>query len=639
MKSPPSGFEGNSSSKELSRISPKNLTNEPVYAKIECTLDKANYAGELYLFSFHIGFYCEITQPPIKIPLENIYQTSLKNFSVKKVFIIRTNQGVKYVFSRFNLAKMKDFKFISDSHITARKEAARKSEFLSTSTSKAHSQHTQRTNSSSESEFISMTSSSTFSHEDSFESSFGGIQSFNSPLSLTSDKRKDESVTELFNMTPQEFIYLEEEFIFLNKDYPVICVLTESSFLFRRLSSLDVPQYTIPLKEIERIEKEDFMLFHGITFFVGKSQSLSFGRLGKVDDVYGILQMVIKDLSSKEEKNDQENLLGMSMDLNDVPTCLSRDEFSGVLTDFGSAFSVYECFTKELIKPLSFPQGKSLGDIFSLCFSDDSQLLEKYHSERGDIEQKIEKWRPTKDGGSLRGQRTFMCKTPVKFFFGKKYPYTEYQKYAFLRINGVLTLMLQFSSQISGVPTGEAFRAEALIVCTEQQKSAKSSVQMEAYGYVQFLRSVLMKNKILRTTLDTELPEGYKRIGELMTAEILSKSNRVEEKKIDESVAPNLPLSGENMRPICVKKLPGKIEYYGNFCCAFIIILFSCRCLYILVFSFFNLDNIGRGVLLIDFLSLLVYTFFFLFIIVYFKGILLGSFMCLKSVRDYPFVS
>lgn len=210
-----------------------------------------------------------------------------------------------------------------------------------------------------------------------------------------------------------------------------------------------------------------------------------------------------------------------------IPSAASFDAFSQITTDYSSAFSDYSCFVKEITEPAKLGVGKGVLDIFGLCFDDDCSVLADYHAERKDVDQKWEPWRATLDGGAFRGQRQFTCTTPVKAMMGKPYAFIEYQRYAFLKIDGVLTLILQFSSQVPGVMFGDAFRAESVGVFTQSGSGESAEVTMRAYGYVQFMRNVWVKGRILSTTLDNELPEGYKMLKRLITAAVNRKQTVV----------------------------------------------------------------------------------------------------------------
>lgn len=201
-----------------------------------------------------------------------------------------------------------------------------------------------------------------------------------------------------------------------------------------------------------------------------------------------------------------------------IPSADSLDAFSKVVTDYGTAFSDFSCFEKEILAPVALPPGKSVLDVFATCFDDGAAVLEEYHRDRKDTEQKWEPWRPTKDGGVFRGQRQFTCTTLVKAMMGKPYAYVEYERYAFFTIGGCPTLAVQFSSQIAGVMFGDAFRAEALTVFTQSGSGSDAAVSMRALGHVQFLKNVWVKSKILSTSLNVELPEGYKTLANMIVS-------------------------------------------------------------------------------------------------------------------------
>ncbi|KAG5508197.1 hypothetical protein JKF63_05452 [Porcisia hertigi] len=207
-----------------------------------------------------------------------------------------------------------------------------------------------------------------------------------------------------------------------------------------------------------------------------------------------------------------------------MPAVASMDAFSEVETEYGSAFSDFSCFGREVITPVKLCTGKGVLDVFGVCFDDGTALLEDYHTERKDTEQKWEAWRPTKDGGVFRGQRQFTCKTLVKAMFGRPYKMIEYQRYALFKVSGVPTLAVQFSSQVPGVTFGEAFRVEALVTFTQAGSGASAEVTMHAFGHVQFLKSVWAKSRILSTTMETELPEGYGAFAKMLAAKVAEQS-------------------------------------------------------------------------------------------------------------------
>ncbi|KAG8341191.1 hypothetical protein TRVL_07982 [Trypanosoma vivax] len=196
-------------------------------------------------------------------------------------------------------------------------------------------------------------------------------------------------------------------------------------------------------------------------------------------------------------------------DISKFPLVDSLDDFSKVLTDYGSAFSDFSCFKKELIESISLPTGTTLLDVFKMCFDDDASLLTDYHADRGDTDQKWEAWRPALSGSpTFSGQRKFTCTTTVKFMMHRKCAFTEYQRYAFLNVDGCEpTLLVQFSGQAEGVMFTDSFRAETLLIF----KESDCIVNMRVLGYVQFLRSVWVKTKIENASLDEEMPACYRR--------------------------------------------------------------------------------------------------------------------------------
>ncbi|EKG00015.1 hypothetical protein TCSYLVIO_009057 [Trypanosoma cruzi] len=196
------------------------------------------------------------------------------------------------------------------------------------------------------------------------------------------------------------------------------------------------------------------------------------------------------------------------------PVVDSLQEFSKVLTDYGTAFSDFSCFTRELIDPIVLPKGKTVLDVFKVCFDDNASLLEEYHRDRKDSNQKWEPWRPAQTGSpQFSGQRVFTCTTTIKALVSKSCPFTEYQRYAFMNVGGhEPTLVVQLSGQAEGLMYADAFRAEALLVFTQSD----SGVAMRVFGYIQFLRDVWVKGKILRTSLDNEMPICYRKLGSML---------------------------------------------------------------------------------------------------------------------------
>ncbi|KAH9599275.1 VASt domain [Trypanosoma melophagium] len=202
-------------------------------------------------------------------------------------------------------------------------------------------------------------------------------------------------------------------------------------------------------------------------------------------------------------------------DVSKFPVVDSLNEFSKVLTDYGTALSDFSCFTKELMDPVVLPEGKTVLDVFKVCFDDGTSLMEEYHRDRKDTDQKWELWRPALTGSPpFSGQRLFTCTTIIRALVAKSCPFTEYQRYAFMNVGGrEPTLVVQFSGQASGVMFADAFRAEALLVFAQND----SKLTMRAFGYIQFLRDVWVKGKILRTSIDNEMPECYRGLSSMLT--------------------------------------------------------------------------------------------------------------------------
>jgi hypothetical protein len=194
--------------------------------------------------------------------------------------------------------------------------------------------------------------------------------------------------------------------------------------------------------------------------------------------------------------------------LDSFPRVTSLDEFSKVLTDFGTGLSPVSCFVKEISPEKDLPKGFTILDVFKELFDDETSFLDEYHEQRQDTARTWEPWRPALPGSPAAcGQRKLLCTTIIRAVFATACPFTEFQRYGFMVIDGVPTLAVQFSGQAVGVMFSDAFRAESLIIL--RQDPSKGCVTVRVLGHIQFLRSVWVKGKILSTALDVEMPECY----------------------------------------------------------------------------------------------------------------------------------
>nr|CAJ2470555.1 unnamed protein product [Leishmania braziliensis] len=306
--------------------------------------------------------------------------------------------------------------------------------------------------------------------------------------------------------------------------------VTQNFILF--VSPMMESRIEIKFSDVEKIEKEQkLVLLDGFYVQLKSGSSLSFSNFTSRDAALNVIESTFQ--ASKAQQNGTKKDTGVSGPLvfktttseNDegkIPAVASMDAFSQVETEYGSALSDFSCFEKEVITPVKLCTGKGVLDVFGVCFDDDTALLEDYHTERKDTCQKWESWQPTKDGGTFRGQRQFTCTTLVRAMMGKPYAYVEYQRYALFKVSGTPTLAVQFSSQVSGVMFGDAFRVEALVMFTQVGSGASAEVTMRVFGYVQFLKNVWVKGRILSTTMDTELPEGYKTLAKMICGRVKS---------------------------------------------------------------------------------------------------------------------
>ncbi|EPY25006.1 hypothetical protein STCU_06890 [Strigomonas culicis] len=303
--------------------------------------------------------------------------------------------------------------------------------------------------------------------------------------------------------------------------------LTDSFALF--YSPMMEESVQVSFTDIESIEKERKMtILDSITIKVKGGKSVSFTNFISRDAFFNALEerfeQIKKTKEKTKEKEDEDADSGPLVfktttaenDISKLPTAATLNDFSSIVTQYGTALSNYTCFEKEVITPVEMPTGKTVMDVFGMCFDDGTPLLEKYHADRKDTDQKWENWRPV-EGKSLCGQREFSCTTPVKAMMGKLYSYYEYERYALLNVGGTPTLMVQFSSQLPGVMFGTAFRSEALATFSQTGSGAEAKVTMRAFAYVQFLKSVLVKGRINSTTI-SELGEGYTKLSKMIFA-------------------------------------------------------------------------------------------------------------------------
>ncbi|PBJ77482.1 hypothetical protein BCY84_06311 [Trypanosoma cruzi cruzi] len=284
----------------------------------------------------------------------------------------------------------------------------------------------------------------------------------------------------------------------------------------------------ISFRDVQSIEKEQtMMILDGVVIKLIDNETHSFTSFVSRDAAFNILTHffnVTKTLSTQPQNlphSLQENCTNSGFitktsepNVSGFPVVDSLQEFSKVLTDYGTAFSAFSCFTRELIEPIVLPKGKTVLDVFKVCFDDNASLLEEYHRDRKDSNQKWEPWRPAQTGSpQFSGQRVFTCTTTIKALVSKSCPFTEYQRYAFMNVGGhEPTLVVQLSGQAEGLMYADAFRAEALLVFTQSD----SGVAMRVFGYIQFLRDVWVKGKILRTSLDNEMPICYRKLGSML---------------------------------------------------------------------------------------------------------------------------
>ena len=275
--------------------------------------------------------------------------------------------------------------------------------------------------------------------------------------------------------------------------------------------------------------------------------------------------------------------------------------FTALKTDYGTDLSPISNFfggdsSKKLLseQPVYFPQGVGLVDIFRDTFTDDTSTLDQYHAERKDTNMSWTKWARIANceghtaittqlaelpadamsdivGASeflppfKAGQRCLKCKTIVKAVGSTVCDFTEYQKYAFIKVpssdqygaGGTLggypappsakadgnrrLLVMQISGQAVGAMFSDTFRAETVIIFEEELVGGSSPssasfhplsaavssgnaaastaapanvrVSMVCYGHIQFVKSVWgIKGKIISAALGVEMPECYRNL-------------------------------------------------------------------------------------------------------------------------------
>ena len=190
------------------------------------------------------------------------------------------------------------------------------------------------------------------------------------------------------------------------------------------------------------------------------------------------------------------------------PRVSSVNEFSKVQTDFGTGLSPVEHFVKQIVPDKDLPKGFSVIDVFKELFDDETSFLDEYHEQRQDTARTWEPWRtPLAGSPPSSGQRKLLCTTIIRAVFATACPFTEFQRYALMNVNGSPTLLVQLSGQAIGVMFADSFRAETLMMFT--QNTATDTVTVRVMGHIQFLRNVWVKSKILSTALDVEMPDCY----------------------------------------------------------------------------------------------------------------------------------
>ncbi|KAK7195066.1 GRAM domain containing protein [Novymonas esmeraldas] len=365
--------------------------------------------------------------------------------------------------------------------------------------------------------------------------------------------------------------------------------ITQHFLLF--VSPMMESRIQINFADVAKIEKEQkLVLLDGFYVKLKSGTSMSFSNFTSRDAALNVIESTFQAAKAEQKSAAEATSLSGPLvfktttsenDEGKMPTVASMDAFSQVETDHGTALSDFACFVKEVITPVKLCSGKSVLDVFGVCFDDGSALLEDYHTERKDTDQKWEPWRATKDGGAFRGQRQFTCTTLVKAMMGKPYAYIEYQRYALFKVSGAPTLAVQFSSQVPGVMFGDAFRVEALVTFTQAGSGAAAEVTMRVFGYVQFLKSVWVKGRILSTTMDTELPDGYKKLAAIVAARMAGQGStsvapastkEVEESKADPEAAPP---AAPPLRPQTV--LQRSVMAYGTVALAVLVVVVSLK--------------------------------------------------------------
>ncbi|RNE99937.1 uncharacterized protein Tco025E_08997, partial [Trypanosoma conorhini] len=212
--------------------------------------------------------------------------------------------------------------------------------------------------------------------------------------------------------------------------------ITTKYILFSSLMMTETLQ--ISFADVTSIGKEQtMMILDGIVIKVVGGENYSFTSFVSRDAAFNILTHffnVTKTLNppsrilsqALQGRNTSTGFTTQTSepDISKFPTVDSLDDFSKVLTDYGTALSDFSSFTRELVDPILLPEGKTVLDVFKVCFDDDASLLEEYHKARNDTKQKWEPWRPANAGSPpFSGQRKFTCTTTIKAVVSKSCPF------------------------------------------------------------------------------------------------------------------------------------------------------------------------------------------------------------------------
>eukprot|EP01065_Artemidia_motanka_P042562 TRINITY_DN5739_c0_g1_i1.p1 TRINITY_DN5739_c0_g1~~TRINITY_DN5739_c0_g1_i1.p1 ORF type:complete len:1203 (+),score=398.96 TRINITY_DN5739_c0_g1_i1:89-3610(+) len=214
---------------------------------------------------------------------------------------------------------------------------------------------------------------------------------------------------------------------------------------------------------------------------------------------------------------------GGAADVDTVPTfAASQSEAHTAFADtrLDSCFSAHQVLlgAEPMCRATKLPQGATLDQVFSWLYKDGTPFLTEVKSDHGeyvgtkDSQQKVPmpKWEMSADGAS--GVRELTCTTVVQAPWTSHTRFEEKQRWVCVA-GPPRTLLVQTSAQTPDVTMGDCFRVEAVTVIEEV---APGQCEARMHGYVHFLKSTLLRGKILSTAMQN-MTAAHQRVLAMLT--------------------------------------------------------------------------------------------------------------------------